>query len=128
MIEKNLEFDTSKKADTCVQMTVMAQQEGATGAEYIKQPAKGVYHTIQEAVEGSAQEDLEEKAGWDAFEGSMPVGQTAIKVRTVRGAQATMTTHMVGYEVKVVVGDTTNVVIKDTGNTRGAPPLPGGAE
>ena len=84
--------------------------------------------SIQEAVEGSAQGDLEEKAGWDAFEGSMPVGQTAIEVRTVRGAQATIATHMVKYEDKVLVGDTTNVVKKDTGNTRGAPPLPGGAE
>ena len=119
--------DIVTKAGTGIQMEKRAQQEGVTGEESIEQPAKGVHYTMGEAVEGSAQGDLEEKAGWDTSEGDMSVGQTAIEVMNFRGAQSTMKTQKVRYMDRVEVGDTTNDVIKDTGNTREVSPLPEGA-
>ena len=71
---------------------------------------------------------MEEIAGWDASEGDMSVGQTAIEVMNVRGAQSTMKTQKVRYMDKVEVGHTTDKVIKDTGNAREEWPVPGGMD
>ena len=106
-----------ENANTYVRMNEGAKHEVATEEECIEQPARGVRSTMGKAVEGFTQGYLEDIAGRDVSEGGMSTGQAAVKVMIVRGAQSTMKNYMVGSVDKAEVGDSTNEVIGDTGNT-----------